>query len=75
MGVSHYYPSNLTKGARCPRAGVLSLPGYFYFPSPAKKTPGAAIMAGGKNPLIGRNPGKMGPQLGHCISPEAESGI
>jgi hypothetical protein len=54
---------------------VLSLPGYFYFPSPAKKTPGAAIMAGGKNPLIGRNPGKMGPQLGHCISPEAESGI
>jgi hypothetical protein len=27
---------------------VLSLPGYFYFPSPAKKTPGAAIMAGSK---------------------------
>jgi hypothetical protein len=27
---------------------VLSLPGYFYFPSPAKKTPGAAIMADSK---------------------------
>ena len=39
MGVSHYYPSNLTKGARCRRAGVLSLPGYFYFPSLGKKTP------------------------------------